>query len=169
MARKIKHPNTVVLEGVDAFPENEMIIAETLRNQKRLSVDQIIHHEHYHGVLKPGCILVKTRKELTYQNHVINIYGCLKCGIDKECLRDGWEIPYLEGRHVSTLSTKPVEALVTCKCGLSIKTDTSRLLGAFRELYGEHPAGMRCKAQYGTEKTGYEYPYMSWRALNKPE
>ena len=87
-------PNTIVKEGVESFPINKLLIEAALRTAAPLSGKQLLeyHSDKYHGFNKPGCILVRTREELTYQDHYLNIYGCLTCGLERECLRSGWEI-----------------------------------------------------------------------------
>lgn len=101
----ITPPNEIVAEGIESFPENTVIIETMFGLRRTLSAKELLapHHERYHGNDKPGCILVKKRREKTYQDHYLDIYACLLCGLHKECLRSGWEIGWWGGKHVSEL------------------------------------------------------------------
>lgn len=103
--------NEIVAQGVDAFPENKQVIETMLSIREPLSAAELLadHHPKYHGNDKPGCLLVRVRREKTYQEHYLDIYGCLLCGLGHECLRSGWEIGWWGGTESKTLSSKRPE------------------------------------------------------------
>lgn len=97
-------PNTIVAEGVDAFPENRLLIQNALSNPPIPTGKSLLeHHPRYHGYKRPGCILVRKRREKTNQAHYLDIYCCYTCGLEKECLRSGWEIGWWDGINVREL------------------------------------------------------------------
>lgn len=80
--------NVIVAEGVDAFPENAQII-ENYKSQPRELLSLYDGNEYYHSWKRPECLLVKYRREKTYDNHYLDIWICLKhmketcrCGVE---------------------------------------------------------------------------------------
>ena len=105
MPRKSKAPaNTIIAEGVDAFPENGQLI-RAAKAAPPLTVSQLLeyHNPKYQGYKRPGCILVRKRAEITYQEHYLDIYACLTGGLDHECLRSGWEVGFWNGTESKKL------------------------------------------------------------------
>lgn len=49
----------------------------------------MIKDNKYHGIKNEDCLLVKKRREITYDDHYLDIWMCLTH--DKECCRCGWE------------------------------------------------------------------------------
>lgn len=88
--------NTVVAEGVGAFPENEQIIKQHKAPKEYLTLE--VENPFYHGPKREECLLVKYRREKTYHNHYLDIYMCLTH--NKEACRCGMEWKYyLEGHY----------------------------------------------------------------------
>lgn len=98
-----------LVEGVENFKENKKLIKNG--DYKRTSPIQqrsLLEDKgpHYHGPDVPGHLLVKLRKEAivrvakdgTYHDHhSLDIYTCLKCSPQVECLRSGYEIGWWNG------------------------------------------------------------------------
>lgn len=105
MREKTAPPNEIVAEGIDAFPENEQIISNAFGERQPLTAKQLLeyHHPRYHGTNRPECILVRKRREKTYNDHYLDIYGCLTHGLHLECLHSGWEIGWWGGVNVKEL------------------------------------------------------------------
>lgn len=98
--------NEVVQEGIESFPENRQsleLLGGGMTARQLLDRDSEFH-EKYHGEKRPGCILVKKRREKTYQDHYLDIYTCLTCGLHVECLRGGWEIGWAGGTESAKLA-----------------------------------------------------------------
>lgn len=92
----------VIESGVGAFPENQAIIAEALLSQP--TANELLEDYHPKCHNKPGCLLVKLRRERTYRDqHYLDIWGCLTCGLHHECLRSGWEIGWFNGTESKKL------------------------------------------------------------------
>lgn len=97
----------IVTEGVENFKENRKLIRDGGVKWVGGNFPLIdIFGPKYHGPLSPGHLLVKKRREVqvreaadgTYHDHhYLDIYTCLKCGVEKECLRSGWEIGWWNG------------------------------------------------------------------------
>lgn len=97
----------IVREGVENFRENKKLIKRG--DYKRVAtVQELLSAKgpHYHGPDSPGCLLVKKRREAQvredengkyFDQHCLDIYTCLKCGLHIECLRSGWEIGWWNG------------------------------------------------------------------------
>lgn len=97
-------------EGVFNFEEN---IDKILKANPSLTIQQeferAVHHDKYHGEKKPGCLLVKKRREAIRNNihdspHYLDIYTCLFCGEEHECLSGGWEIGWFGGTESKKLN-----------------------------------------------------------------
>lgn len=163
--RDSKQQITIVAEGVESFPENEITVAEAL-GREPLTAKELLeyHHERYHGFDKPGCILVKVRREMLGQEpnqHFLDIYGCLTCGIEKECLKSGWEIGWWGGKHVSELSSEvpKIPVHVDCEnCGQHVDTTADRLNNEMRDMYYAHPQNSQCRELLPDKS----YKYISW-------
>lgn len=110
MAKKTTPANLVLAQGVNAFPENQRIIQSAHARVLTAKVLLQDFHPKYHGLDKPGCLLVRVRKELVngdFENpHFLHIYGCLTCGLNHECLHSGWEIGWFGGTESRKLSNK---------------------------------------------------------------
>lgn len=164
MATKKSPPNEIIAEGVKAFPENETVIKSKLSMRYPVTAAELLtlHSDRYHGNDKPGCILVKVRREKTYQDHYLDIYGCLLCGLDKECLRSGWEIGWYGGKHVSELSSKFKNAKIGLACTQCDKTTEgtiATLSSSLKQLYDMHEDEEECKHR---EKDSGSYFYKNF-------
>lgn len=85
--------NTIVAEGVEAFEENIAVIeAHKKRPIEYLSLTD--HNPYYHGPNRDDCLLVKFRREKTYDDHYLDIYKCLTHGA--ETCRCGMEWDYYQ-------------------------------------------------------------------------
>ena len=93
--------NTVLIEGVEFFPENAAIIKAhgiALLSKPKEYLTTETTNPFYHGPKRSECLLVRFRKEKTYDDHFIDIYKCLTH--DKETCRCGMEwVYYLEGHY----------------------------------------------------------------------
>lgn len=130
--RKTASRNVILIDGVDAFPENKDIILAAPTKDEILKIGLLdpILHPRYHGVLKPGCMPILKRREGVFTNykgsrrctnvknhgrkkyceeckepqyHLLDIYACYKCGLEHECLRSGWEIGWFGGTESKKL------------------------------------------------------------------
>lgn len=79
----------VIIEGIENFPENIGILKAYRPPTDRLSVAK---NPYYHGIKRQECLLVRCRKEQTYDGHYLDIYKCLYH--DKETCRCGTEWIY---------------------------------------------------------------------------
>lgn len=80
----------VILEGIENFPENIEIL-KSYRPAAQLKEPQ---NPYYHGIQRAECLLVRCRKEQTYDGHYLDIYKCLFH--DKETCRCGMEWEYYQ-------------------------------------------------------------------------
>lgn len=81
----------VILEGIEAFPENIEILKAYQPPKDFL---QHVDNPYYHGIKRPECLVVKFRREQTYDGHYLDIYKCLYH--DKETCRCGMEWEYYQ-------------------------------------------------------------------------
>jgi predicted ATPase len=88
--------NTIEVEGVENFPENRSILSNPRPKAKEyLDLRETsIKWQYYHGFERAECLMVKYRREKTYQNHYIDIWYCLTH--KKECCRCGVEFEYYQ-------------------------------------------------------------------------
>lgn len=109
MSKSSKKIVETLEEGVFNFPEN---IKKIIKSNPSLSIQQEFEratfNDKYHGPDKPGCLLVKKRREAIRNNsmdspHYLDIYTCLYCGEEHECLRGGWEIGWFGGTESKKL------------------------------------------------------------------
>lgn len=85
--------NTVVAEGIEMFPEN-MSIIEAYKAKPKEYLSLTDANPYYHGPNRADCLLVKFRREKTYDDHYLDIYKCLTH--DKETCRCGMEWAYYQ-------------------------------------------------------------------------
>lgn len=96
--------NEIIAEGVEAFPENERYIQEYQRAPHEL-LSLYDGNPYYHGWQRDECLIVKYRRERTYDNHFLDIWICLthrketcRCGMEWEYYQK--EL-YLQYAHLS--------------------------------------------------------------------
>jgi hypothetical protein len=103
-SRKFKYEGAQIGLTINDFTENSAIIKQRLVSPMTISEDfeRALFDPKYHGNNKPGCCLVKKRRELVHQSknshpHYLDIFVCLNCGV--ECLRSGWQIHWYGGTY----------------------------------------------------------------------
>jgi len=96
MGKKGQSPkNTVVIEGMDSFPDNKEILRTSKfknRTTEYLNLDEkSTKWQYYHGPHRSECLIVLWRRERTYQEHFLDIWYCLehmkevcRCGMEDE-------------------------------------------------------------------------------------
>jgi hypothetical protein len=102
--RKVKLEGKQIGLTIDDFSENSAVIQQRQKYPLTISDEfsRALHNPKYHGNDKPGCCLIKKRRELVNPSknshpHYLDIYMCLHCG--NECLRSGWEIHWYGGTY----------------------------------------------------------------------
>lgn len=98
----MKYEGPQIGMGIADFEENTAILSS---RKKDLTIaeemERCLFHEKFHGNTKPGCCLVKKKREVICNegnNHnYVDIYACIFC--DVECLRSGWEIGWYGGTN----------------------------------------------------------------------
>lgn len=91
--------NEIVLEGIEMFPENAEILAKPREPATELLDirEAEVWWPFFHGQSKNECLMVKWRREKTYQEHYLDIWYCLTHKV--ECCRCGMEWRYYQEEH----------------------------------------------------------------------
>lgn len=93
----------VIVEGIENFPENIEILKSYKAPKERLNL--LPENPYYHGIKRAECLLVRCRKEQTYDGHYLDIYKCLYH--DKETCRCGMEwVYYQKGLYAKNHANK---------------------------------------------------------------
>lgn len=97
----------IVKEGVENFRENKKLIKYGgLRRGPTIKQLLCCKGSKYHGPESFGHLFVKKRREVQvresedgtlHDHHYLDIYTCLSCPGEVECLHSGWEIGWWNG------------------------------------------------------------------------